>query len=73
MQHRVAGDHSLKISAPRLLWFGRYLLLKINPQSMNELINEILNDGSVNHNKKSMPTAMFFFVALEDFFFAQKR
>ena len=36
----VGGEHSLKISAPQLLWFGIRSALKIFPQStLNESIN----------------------------------
>ena len=41
----VGGEHSLKISAPQLLWFGIDSTLNIFPQTMNHLMNELISDG----------------------------
>ena len=41
----VGGEHSLKISAPQLLWFGIDSTLNIFPQTITELMNELINDG----------------------------
>ena len=35
----VGGEHSLKISAPQLLWFGIDSALNIFPQTITFLIN----------------------------------
>ena len=40
----VGGEHSLKISAPQLLWFGIDSTLNIFPQTMTQLMNELIND-----------------------------
>ena len=44
MWHMVGGEHSLKISAPQLLWFGIDSTLNIFPQTMsvNQLITEVI-------------------------------
>ena len=47
MQHMVGGEHSLKISAPWLLRFGIYSVLKIIPQRMTKSLNELMNDVGV--------------------------
>ena len=39
----VGGEHSLKISAPQLLWFGIDSTLNIFPQTITELINQSVN------------------------------
>ena len=39
----VGGEHSLQISAPQLLWFGIDSTLNIFPQTMTELINQLIN------------------------------
>ena len=41
----VGGEHSLKISAPQLLWFGIDSTLNIFPQTITDLINELINHG----------------------------
>ena len=41
----VGGEHSLKISAPQLLWFGIDSTLNIFPQTMTHLMNELISDG----------------------------
>ena len=41
----VGGEHSLKISAPQLLWFGIDSTLNIFPQTITESVNELINDG----------------------------
>ena len=41
----VGGEHSLKMSAPQLLWFGIDSTLNIFPQTMSELINQLINYG----------------------------
>ena len=43
MWHMVGGEHSLKISAPQLLWFGIDSTLNIFPQTMTQLMNERVN------------------------------
>ena len=40
MWHMVEGEHFLKISAPQLLWFGQYSVLKINNKRIIELIEQ---------------------------------
>ena len=44
MWHMVGGEHSLKISAPQLLWFGIDSVLKIFPETMTELINQLVTE-----------------------------
>ena len=41
----VGGEHSLKISAPQLLWFGIDSTLNIFPQTMTESVSELINHG----------------------------
>ena len=41
----VGGEHSLKMSAPQLLWFGIDSTLNIFPQTIAELMNESVNYG----------------------------
>ena len=41
----VGGEHSLKISAPQLLWFGIDSTLNIFPQTISESVNELINHG----------------------------
>ena len=41
----MGGEHSLKISAPHLLWFGIDSTLNIFPQTMTDSVNELINDG----------------------------
>ena len=43
MWHVVWGEHSIKMSAPYLLWFVIYDILKILRKRMNELMNEWMN------------------------------
>ena len=43
MWHMVGGEHSLKIPAPQLFWFGIYSVLKILNKRMTEWINEIIH------------------------------
>ena len=40
----VGGEHSLKISAPQLLWFGIDSTLNIFPQTITELINDLITE-----------------------------
>ena len=40
--HMVGDEHSLKISAPKLLRFGIESVLKILHEGMNELITKLL-------------------------------
>ena len=39
MWHMVGGEHSLKISAPQLLWFGIDSALNIFPQTISQLVS----------------------------------
>ena len=41
----VGGEHSLKISAPQLLWFGIDSTLNIFPQTISESVTELMNHG----------------------------
>ena len=41
----VVGERSLKVSAPQLLWFGIDSALKIFPQTISELIKQLISDG----------------------------
>ena len=45
MWHMMGGEHSFKISAPQLLWFGIDSTLNIFPQTMTESVNESINYG----------------------------
>ena len=51
MGHMVGGEHSIQISSPQLLWFGKDSVLKILHEritnSMNEPINQWINDKGV--------------------------
>ena len=53
------GDHSLKSSAPQLLWFGTEGVMKIFSQRMtyrtNETINESINDEGVCRTATATP------------------
>ena len=51
----VGGEHSLKISAPQLLWFGIDSALKIFPQTMSELMNESINREAVYRTAPATP------------------
>ena len=51
MRHMVGGEHSLKISAPQLLWFGIDSVLKI----MNERITQSVNDEGVYRTAPATP------------------
>ena len=51
----VGGEHSLKISAPQLLWFGIDSALKIYPQTMTQLMNELINDEAVCRTAPATP------------------
>ena len=44
MWHMVGGKHSLKISAPQLLWFGIDSTLNIFPQTIAELMNQLITE-----------------------------
>ena len=39
MGHKLGGEHSLKISAPQLLWFGIDSALNIYPQTISHSLN----------------------------------
>ena len=51
----VGGEHSLKISAPQLLWFGIDSTLNIFPQTMTELINQLINHGGDRRTAPATP------------------
>ena len=51
----VRGEHSLKISVPQLLWFSIDSALKIFPQNMTELMNELMNDEAVCRTAPATP------------------
>ena len=55
MRHMVGGEHSLKISAPQLLWFGIDSALKIFPQTIGELMNERINHEAVCRTAPATP------------------
>ena len=44
MWHMVGGENSLKISAPQLLWFGIDSTLNIFPQTIAELMNQLITE-----------------------------
>ena len=44
MWHMVGGEHSLKISAPQLLWFGIDSTLNIFPQTITEGVNQLITE-----------------------------
>ena len=45
--HIGDGEHCVKISGPKLKRFGSYDVLKIFPQRMTHLINQLMNYGGV--------------------------
>ena len=53
MGHKVRGEHSLKISAPQLLWFGIDSVLKILSkritQGMNESVAKMIEEQTRLH------------------------
>ena len=52
----VGGEHSLKISASQLLPFGIYDVLKIwRKSTLNELMNELMNDEAVYRTAPATP------------------
>ena len=51
----VGGGHSLKISAPQLLWFGIDSTLNIFPQTMTQLLNQFINHRGVWRTAPATP------------------
>ena len=52
--HIGDGEHCVKISGPKLKWFGSYDVLKIFPRRMTHLINEF-NEISYDGDCKTAP------------------
>ena len=51
----VGGEQSLTISSPQLLWFGIDSTLNILPQTMTQLMNELINDGGDGRTAPATP------------------
>ena len=55
MSHVVGGEYSLKSSAPYLLWFVIYDILKIGRKRRTESLNELINDKGVCRTAPATP------------------
>ena len=58
----VGGEHSLKISAPQLLWFGIDSTLNIFPQTMTQLMNQSVNYGGHYRTAPATPGLLKYIV-----------
>ena len=55
MWHMVGGEHSLKISGPKLLRFGIDSVLKILNERMTQLMNKSISDEGVCRTAPATP------------------